>query len=128
MVNYIRNIGAVSRLPLFFGKFGGYMKADKIQQVIDWIETEPCLQSESEFVDIGEKLEDIIIIYTDFIKQLPELKNIGIDIQEEIILQQVKNLNDAIQHKDLIELYDTLKYEVAATFEIYKEIQMEMEQ
>lgn len=103
------------------------MKADKIQQVINWIEAEPCLQSESKFIDIGEKLEDIINIYTDFIKKLPELKNIGINIEEEIILQQVKNLNDAIQYQDMIELYDTLKYEVVATFDIYKEIRTEME-
>lgn len=59
---------------------------------------------------------------------MPELKSAGIEIDEEIILQQVKNLNDAIQHKDMIELYDTLKYEVADTFHIYREIKMEMEQ
>lgn len=103
------------------------MEADKIQQVIDWIETEPCLQSESEFPDMGEKLKEIITIYTDFIGQLPKLKHAGLDIDDDLILQQVKNLNDAIQRKDMIELYDTLKYEVAATFDIYKEIQMEME-
>lgn len=101
------------------------METDKIQQVIDWIDTDPWLQSESEFVNMGDKLKDIIYIYTDLIGNLSNLKQIGIDIDEEIILQQVKNLNDAIQHKDLIELYDTLKYEVAETFQIYKEIKME---
>ena len=40
------------------------MGTDKIQQMIDWIETEPCLQSESEFLDMGEKIRDIIEIYT----------------------------------------------------------------
>lgn len=104
------------------------MEADRIQQVIDWIETEPCLQSESEFLDMGNKLKDIIEIYADFIGQLPELKDAGLDIEDELVLQQVKNLNDAIQHKDLIELYDTLKYEVSDTFYIYKEIKMETEQ
>lgn len=104
------------------------MEIDKIQKVIDWIGTDPCLKSESEFLDMGDKLKDIIDIYTSFIGQLPALKGAGLDIDEEIILQQVKNLNDAIQHKDLIELYDTLKYEVENTFEIYKEIKIEMEQ
>lgn len=104
------------------------MRTDKIQQIIDWIETEPCLQNESEFLDMGEKIGDIIEIYTNFIKELPEFKTVGIEIDEDIILQQVKNLNDAIQHKDLIELYDTLKYEVADTFHIYREIKMEKEQ
>lgn len=104
------------------------MGTDKMQQMIDWIETEPCLQSESEFLDMGEKIRDIIEIYTSLITQVPELKSAGIEIDEEIILQQVKNLNDAIQHKDMIELYDTLKYEVADTFHIYREIKMEMEQ
>ena len=104
------------------------METDKLQQVIDWIETEPCLQSESEFLDMGGKLRDMIEIYTSFITQIPELKNAGIEIDEETILQQVKNLNDAIEQKDLIELYDTLKYEVADTFRIYREIKTEMEQ
>ena len=104
------------------------MKAEKIQHILDWIATEPCLKSETEFLDMGDYLKIIIEIYTNLLTQLPEFKNVGIYIDEEIILQQVKNLNDAIQHKDLIELYDTLKYEVADTFEIYKEIQMEMEQ
>lgn len=104
------------------------MRTDKIQQIIDWIETEPCLQNESEFLDMGEKIGDIIEIYTNFIKELPEFKTAGIEIDEDIILQQVKNLNDAIQNRDLIELYDTLKYEVADTFRIYREIKMEKEQ
>lgn len=102
------------------------MEIDKIEQVIDWIDTEPCLQSESEFLDMGDKLKNIIDIYTDFIEQSPVLKKNGLDIDEGIILQQVKNLNEAIQHKDLIELYDTLKYEVKNTFQIYKEIKMEI--
>lgn len=104
------------------------MEADRIQQVIDWIETEPCLQSESEFPDMGNKLKDIIEIYSDFVGQIPQLKYEGLNIDEEIILQQVQNLNEAVQCKDLIKLYDTLKYEVADTFGIYKEIKMEMEQ
>lgn len=102
------------------------MEVDKIQQVVDWIKTEPCVQSESEFPDMGEKLKDIIEIYTDFIGQLPELKQAGLDIDEKIILQQVKNLYEAVENKDLIELYDTLEYEVKDTFLIYYEIKMEM--
>lgn len=104
------------------------METDKIQRIIDWIETEPCLQVESGFLDIEDNLKDIVEIYRDFIRRLPELKNAGLNIEEEIILQQIKNLNDAIQHKDMIELYDTLKYEVADAFDIYREIQMEREQ
>ena len=53
------------------------MEADRIQQVIDWIETEPCLQSESEFPDMGNKLKDIIEIYSDFVEQIPQLKYEG---------------------------------------------------
>lgn len=104
------------------------MEIQKIQHTLDWIATEPCLKSETEFLDMGDWLKDIIEIYTNLLTQLPEFKNAGINIEEEIILQQVKNLNDAIQHKDMIELYDTLKYEVADTFDIYKKIQMEREQ
>lgn len=102
------------------------MEIDKVQKVIDWIGTDPCLQSESEFLDMGDNLKDIIDIYTSFIGQLPVLKDAGLDIDEEIILQQVINLNDAIQHKDLIELYDTLKYEVINAFQTYIEIKMEI--
>ena len=101
------------------------MGTDKIQQIIDWIKTEQCLQSESEFLDMSEIIRDIIEIYTSLIEELPKFKAAGIEIDEEIILQQVKNLNDAIQHKDMIELYDTLKYEVEDTFQIYREIKME---
>ena len=114
--------------PFFLKDYGGNMGKDKIQQVINWIETEPYLQSESEFLDMGEKIGDIIEIYTSLIEELPKFKAAGIEIDEEIIFQQVKNLNDAIQHKDMIELYDTLNYEVADTFRIYREIKMEMEQ
>ena len=104
------------------------MEIKKIQHTLDWIATEPCLKSETEFLDMGDQLKNIIEIYTNLLTQLPEFKNAGINIDEKILLQQVKKLDDAIQHKDMIELYDTLKYEVAGTFDIYKKIQMEREQ
>ena len=129
VIDYIRNIGGSrSTASFFLIDFGGYMGIEKIQQTLDWIATEPCLKSETEFLDMGDQLKDIIEIYTNLLTQLPELKNAGIDIDEEILLQQVKNLNDAIQHKDMMELYDTLKYEVAETFDIYKKIQTERKQ
>lgn len=104
------------------------MKSNEIEAVIRKIKAEACLSEEETFLSVEEYLTDMIGVYQTLLDKLPEYIDKGIDIPSDIILQQVKNLDEAVRRKDLIKLYDTLKYEVINTFELYREIQIEMGQ
>lgn len=103
------------------------MERRKIEEVIEKITQEACLSEEEAFPSLEGYIQDIVAIYMSLIEALPAYKEQGIDLPEEVILQQVKNLEEAIQHKDMIKLYDTLKFEVLDTFNLYREIQVGME-
>lgn len=122
-------IRSVVRLTLFFSKsIKGIwsMSIEEIAKVLEKIEREDCLNEEETFASLEGYLQEIISVYMALIGDLPEYKKMGIDLPEEVILQQVKNLDEAVQYHDLIKLYDTLKYEVQDTFNLYKEIKIEM--
>ena len=102
------------------------MSIEEIANVLEKIEREDCLNEEETFASLEGYLQEIISVYMALIGDLPEYKKMGIDLPEEVILQQVKNLDEAVQYHDLIKLYDTLKYEVQDTFNLYKEIKIEM--
>lgn len=78
------------------------------------------------------KMKDILVTitetYNEFIKIVPDLNNIGMEIDMEIILGQLRNMSEAIEKRDKVQLFDTLKYEVWSTLDLYREIRTIMEQ
>lgn len=71
---------------------------------------------------ISELITDINYHYVDFIKLIPKLNEIGMNIDAEGITQQIVHLSDSIKYFDRIEIYDTLKYEIRDTLTFYNEI------
>lgn len=102
------------------------MGEKELATLINVIESETYLSEEYVFPRLEQYLKDLIAVYMQLIQDLPGLKARGIDLPEDVILQQVKNLDDAVAHKDMILLRDTMKYEVLNTLQVYREIQMGM--
>lgn len=102
------------------------MGEKEIGELIAIIEEEEYLSEEQAFSRLESYLKTIIAVYMQLINELPNLKAQGIVLPEEIILQQVRNLNEAIEYKDLILLRDTMKYEVINVLQVYREIRMGM--
>ncbi len=74
------------------------------------------------FNKVKEILKDIGIIMQDLINFIPTLKECGIDIPAELLMQQLNNLIDAYKNNDSMMLWDTLNYEIKDTFQYYIEI------
>ena len=78
------------------------------------------------------KMKDILVTitetYNEFIKIVPDLNNIGMEINMDVILGQLSNMLDAIEKRDKVQLFDTLKYEILSTLDLYREIRTIMEQ
>ena len=60
--------------------------------------------------------------YEEFIALLPRLNEIGIDIKSERLLQDMRDISDAIENKDKVLFFDTLKFRVRETLGWYKQI------
>ncbi|MCI5602813.1 MAG: hypothetical protein MR361_04880, partial [Clostridiales bacterium] len=52
---------------------------------------------------------------------------LGVEFPEEIVIQQINNLADAIENKDTILLADTLNYEIKNTLLFYIDVINELE-
>lgn len=104
------------------------METCKIEEIIEKIQAEACISEEETFPSLEGYLQDVVAVYMALIQELPAYKQQGIDLPEDVILQQVRNLEEAVQHKDMVKLHDTFCYEVLNTFELYLEIRKEMGQ
>ena len=97
---------------------------DKIDKIID----ELFLEENRSFVLFNEISGDIRKIYEEFIDLIPSLNSIGMDFDIKSVMDEIVDVNDAIEHKDKVKLFDVLKYRVGKTISIYGEIKAIMEQ
>ena len=78
-----------------------------------------------------EKLKDYISdinkIFMEFIAIIPKLKELGVDIPSDVLIQQLKNLLEAYEYRDSMLLADTLRYEIIDTLSLYVEIMEELD-
>lgn len=66
--------------------------------------------------------------YEEFISLLPDLNAIGINIKLERLVQDMRDISDAIEKKDKVLLFDTLNYRVKETLGWYMQIKNIMEE
>ncbi len=66
--------------------------------------------------------------YQEFIVLIPDLNRIGMEIDANKVLEQLRRLSTAIERKDKVMLFDTLYYEITDTMNLYGEIKKIMEQ
>ena len=97
---------------------------DKIDNIID----ELFLEENRSFVLFNEIAGDIRKIYEEFIDLIPSLNSIGMDFDIKSVMDEIVDVNDAIEHEDKVKLFDVLKYRIVRTISIYGEIKAIMEQ
>lgn len=91
--------------------------------------TENMFKQENNIYDNVRKIiPDMQNVYQVFIGLIPSLNSIGMEIDMEVILQQLKNLSLSIENRDKVMLFDTLNYEIKNTLLLYDEIKAIMEQ
>lgn len=61
-------------------------------------------------------------VIMEFIDRIPEFKEKGIDVPEDILLNQINNLVEGYENKDNALLADTLEYEITEALLMYQEI------
>lgn len=66
--------------------------------------------------------------YQEFIELIPDLNRIGMEIDANKLLEQLRGLSDAIEKKDKVLLFDTLYYEIKDAMSLFGEIKEIMEQ
>lgn len=66
--------------------------------------------------------------YQEFIVLIPNLNRIGLEIDANKMLEQLRQLSNAIERKDKVMLFDTLYYEITDTMNLFNEIKEIMEQ
>lgn len=66
--------------------------------------------------------------YQEFIVLIPDLNRIGLEIDANRMIEQLRQLSNAIERKDKVMLFDTLYYEITDTMNLFNEIKEIMEQ
>lgn len=82
--------------------------------------------------NIYSELEKIIPYiekyYREFIELIPQLNDIGMEIDMKTLVNQIKTLSTALEKRDSVIIFDTLRYEVKDILRLYGEIKEIMEQ
>ena len=77
--------------------------------------------------EVKNIIPDMQRIYKEFIELIPALNNIGMEIDINVPIMQLKNLLEALESKDKVMMFDTLNYEIKDTLSLYDEIKEIME-
>lgn len=78
--------------------------------------------NEESYKEFEKKCADWMRIINQVLTDLSIWKQQNNDIALDVIFQQIKNLENALQYKDDFMLADTLKYEISNTLNYYLEI------
>lgn len=77
-------------------------------------------------INIYKEIQGIIApindIYVEFVSIISKLNNIGINIDSNGVINQLKKMMEGIEKKDKVLLFDSLNYEIKDTIEYYGEI------
>ncbi len=102
--------------------------SEKIDEIIERnikISDELYAVNNGVIIEFSDKNVDNIQLMNMFISIIPALIKMGLDIEEDIPLRQIKNMEKALETKDFMMLADTLRYEVNDTLSIVKELVVE---
>ena len=76
---------------------------------------------------IIECIKEINVVLQEFIQRIEEFRQYGVDIPEQVILEQMRNLMSGFESKDSVLLADTMDYEITNTILFYNDILTELE-
>lgn len=95
---------------------------DNIYEMLCENNTTPAMK------EISRIMPEINNLIMKLISEIPYYRQLGVDLPDDVILAQLNNLLEAFEQKDTIMLADSLKYELADTLEVYKEILTQLDQ
>src|SRR5574344_1778984 len=85
---------------------------NSLDEILDTLILDDSLEGFKKYSTI---LEPMDYIYNKLLKIIPELEKQSIVISKDVVLCQLENLLDALEHKDALMFADTLEYEVKET-------------
>lgn len=102
---------------------------ERNEQVIDMMDT--CIQNLWESSGAGNKeliscIKKLNLVLKEFTDRVPEFQKLGVDVPEDIILTQMKNLMTGFEKRDTVLLADTMEYEIKNTLLFYNDILKEL--
>lgn len=98
-------------------------KIENILGELDQIIRYLCMsESKQAFTKLATIMPDLNGLIGQLLSEIPYYRELGVDLPEDIILAQLQNLIDGMQHKDIVMLMDALNYEIGDTLQVYKEI------
>lgn len=101
---------------------------ENIIREIESVYTLVCYGNRKEGFDTLTKLMPRLSLKLgEFLDSAEKFKNMGVDIPEDVIIQQIHNLAEALESRDSILLTDTLNYEIKNTLLFYIDIIRELE-
>ena len=106
-------------------------KVRYIEEILNKIDDIYILLCQGDKKEGFEKLNGMINELTNILGEILNSKEIfsklEVEFPEEVVIQQINNLADAIEHKDTILLADTLNYEIKNTLLFYIDVINELE-
>lgn len=106
-------------------------KVRYIEDILNKIEDIYVLLCQGDKKDGFEKLNSMMNELTNILGEMLDGKEIfnklEVEFPEEVVIQQINNLADAIEHKDTMLLADTLNYEIKNTLLFYVDVINELE-
>ncbi len=100
------------------------MSEKELTGFIRELEKKQLLSEETAFQKLEQVMQTITSVYLKLLGDILKIRETGIDISEEVILQQLKNMEQALKKKDVVLLHDTIKYEVLGALYLYQNFLM----
>lgn len=100
------------------------MKTDEIEILIENLKNMELISEEDGFRTIAPYIEKIILYILNLIKIAPTIEMPEKNIK--ILKMQIENIKVALENKDIICLYDTIKYEAVESVQVYYDIIKEL--
>ena len=77
--------------------------------------------------EFGKIFGDLNNAMLTFIKAIPTINSMGLDIPSDVVISQLNNMVEGFQYKDNVLLADTLEYEIMESMKLYDEILMQIQ-
>lgn len=77
--------------------------------------------------EISLCMKEVNTILKEFIQRIEEFQSYGVEVPQDVILSQMRNLVEGFENRDRVLLADTLEYEIFNTILFYNDILKELE-
>lgn len=104
------------------------MNVAEVMEKIDILTKEIYKKNINSYERFLELYPYIKVCYEEFLRLIPELNGIGLEIQQERLVQDMRDISEAIEKKDKVLFFDTLTYRVNETLGWYRQIKEIMEE